>query len=89
MSEEKAITGAKLKRARATALFLSTITVLAILFAMYANIQRMQAERRVELIEKLNKLQLDSCSVRNEDLTNYMQELMYTLEYEKKKNQSK
>lgn len=89
MSEEKAITEAKVKRARATALFLSTITVLAIMFAMYANIQRMQAERRVELIEKLNKLQLDSCSVRNEDLTNYMQELMYTLEYEKKKNLSK
>lgn len=87
MSEEnKTITTSV--RTRTIVIMLMVVTVAAIAFSIHANIRRTDAERRIELVEKLNTLQLDSCSVRNEDLTNHLQELMYTLEYEKKKNQN-
>lgn len=87
MSEENTLES-QLKRARAVAAVLSVVTILSILSAIFFFVQRTETEREAELVEKLNELQLDSCSVRNDDLTNYVQELLYTLEYEKKKNQS-
>lgn len=88
MPEENTLES-KLKRARSVAGVLAVVAVLSIISAIHFFLQDAEAKRKVELVEKLNKLQLDSCSVRNEDLTNYAQELLYTLEYEKKKNQTK
>lgn len=88
MSEENTLES-KLKRARSVAGVLSIVAVLSIMSAIYFFLRGNEAERKVELVEKLSNLQLDSCSVRNEDLTNYVQELLYTLDYEKKKNQAK
>lgn len=88
MPEEKTI-AEQLKWARAVAMALATVAILAIMFAIYANVQRTHAERNTELVEKLKKLELDSCATRHTELSQYLQETLYALEYEKKKNQSK
>lgn len=88
MPEEKTI-AEQLKRARIVAMALATVAILAIMYAIYANAQREHAERNTELVEQLKKLELDSCAARNTELSQYLQETLYTLEYEKKKNQSK
>lgn len=87
MSEEKKIASGKINWIAIGILI--SLTVLAISFSIYATVKRAQAEHRADLIERIKTLELDSCNTRNNDLTQHLQEVLYTLEYEKRKNQPK